>query len=261
MLFWDAGKAPEEVAPYDIDWSARLGSDTIIASNWEIVGGDSPAAGTLALGAMAFTTTRTQITLSGGNLGVTYTLKNTVTTSGGGAPLIELVQLPVRYPTYTGSLATVADALQWLGQSSDPDGKITRLLSGVSTQIQSFLGYNIAQTSYTRTFDGQGTRQLFVPDLPLVSVSSLTIDGVAIPQPTPPAIRPSRPTSCRRRWNGPRCCGPWVRCRSRATSSRCTPVTPDTTSAPRAAPRRMPRRFRSRHRSTASSPAIAASSA
>lgn len=182
MLFWDAGKAPEEVAPYDIDWSLRLGAETIVSSDWEIVGGDSPAAGTLVLGAKTNTTTRAQIVLSAGNLGVTYTLKNTVMTSGGGLPLIELIQLPVRYPTYAGSLATVADALQWLGQTSDTDGKIARLLSGVSTQIQNFLSYNVAKSSYTRTLDGEGTRQLFLPERPLVSVETLTIDGLSIPK-------------------------------------------------------------------------------
>jgi hypothetical protein len=82
-----------------------------------------------------------------------------------------------------GNLTTIANALQWVGQTSDPQDLVARLVAAASTAIQNWLGYQVApQTSYTRIFDGQGTYKLFVPDLPLVSVQSLIIDNVTIPQ-------------------------------------------------------------------------------
>ena len=49
MLFWDSGKAPAEVADYDVDWTLRLAGDTIVGSFWAITAGDAPASGTLAI--------------------------------------------------------------------------------------------------------------------------------------------------------------------------------------------------------------------
>jgi hypothetical protein len=181
MLFWDSGKAPGEVADYDVDWTARLGADTIVASTWAIVGGDAPASGTLAINSNIFTTTLTKVFLSAGNLGVTYTLVNTVTT-GAGDTLTEQIQLPVRNPPTASSLTTLANAMQYLGVAQDDDGKVGRIVNAISTQIQAWLGYQVAQQSYSRTFNGQGTRKFFVPDLPLVSVQSLTINGQTIQQ-------------------------------------------------------------------------------
>lgn len=182
MLFWDSGKAPAEVADYDVDWSLRLAGDTIVSSSWAITGGDAPASGTLAINSSSFLSTLTKVVLSGGNLGVTYTLVNTVTTAASGVPLIETIQLPVRNPVAVNNLTTPANAMQWLGVTADDDGYIARVVATISTEIQKWLGFQVAQTSYSRTFDGHGTRKFFVPDIPLASVSSLTIDGVSIPQ-------------------------------------------------------------------------------
>ena len=179
MLEW-IGKAPTEVADYDIDWTARLSGDTIVSSSWAITGGDAPASGTLAMNSNLFLATLTKVVLSAGNLGITYTLVNTVTTEAGDT-LVELVQLPVRNPSVANSLTTLANAMQWLGVTSDDTGLIARILAAISTEIQNWLGFQVAQSSYARSFDGQGTRKFFVPDIPLVSVQSLTIDGVSIP--------------------------------------------------------------------------------
>ena len=59
------------------------------------------------------------------------------------------------------------------------------MIGVVSRQIQTFLGFNVLQASYTKAFDGQETRRFFVPDIPLVSVSSLIINGITIPRATP----------------------------------------------------------------------------
>jgi hypothetical protein len=72
-------KAPGETVDYGIDWSDRLGSDTITNSTWSISGPDSA----LTEGASNNTTTDTEIRLVGGTLGNQYSVKNTVITFGG----------------------------------------------------------------------------------------------------------------------------------------------------------------------------------
>jgi hypothetical protein len=72
-------KAPGETVDYGIDWSERLGDDTITNSTWSISGPDSA----LTEGASNNTTTATEIRLVGGTLGKQYSVKNTVITFGG----------------------------------------------------------------------------------------------------------------------------------------------------------------------------------
>jgi Fe-S cluster biogenesis protein NfuA len=85
-----------------------------------------------------------------------------------------------------GNLTTLDRALQWLGQTSDPQDLVARLISATSQQVETFLGYSVLQAAYTRTFNGQGLRLMFVPDVPLVSVQSLIINGQTIPQGSAP---------------------------------------------------------------------------
>jgi hypothetical protein len=80
------------------------------------------------------------------------------------------------------NLTTLDRALQWIGQGSDPQDLVSRLISATSQQVETFLGYAVLQASHTRTFNGEDLRLLFVPDVPLVSVQSLTINGNTIPQ-------------------------------------------------------------------------------
>lgn len=181
MLLWDDGKSPTEVADFDIDWTVRLAGDTIASSSWSITGGDTAAAGTLAVSSSSFTATLAKVVLSAGNLGVLYTLANTITTAAG-QTLVESVQLPVRSALSSGNLTSLANAMQWLGVKQDDDGKVARLIAVISAQIQNFLSYQVAQATYTRTFNGQGSRSFYVPDLPLVSVSSVIVNGASIPK-------------------------------------------------------------------------------
>lgn len=80
-----------------------------------------------------------------------------------------------------GNLTTLDRALQWLQQTSDPQDLVARLITAVSTQVQNWLGYQVMRASHARTFNGEGTRKLYVPDLPLISVQSLVIDAMPIP--------------------------------------------------------------------------------
>lgn len=176
MLVWSGGKWPVDQEPYNIDWTTTLAGDTIAASTWSVISGD----GVLTIAANSFSSTQTQVSLAAGTEGATYTLQNVITTAGG-KTLSERVQLPMGVGPQPGDLVTLARVLEWLGLTSDTDCAVQRIISGISAQVTNYLGYSLAKASYTRTFDGEGTRMLFVPDLPLVSVSAVTIDGLTIP--------------------------------------------------------------------------------
>lgn len=84
-----------------------------------------------------------------------------------------------------GDLVNDTTALSFVG-GNDPCGVIPLLVSAASAQIQNWIGYQIAQASYTRTFNGSGGRTLFLPDRPVVSVASVTVDGISIAASTSP---------------------------------------------------------------------------
>lgn len=71
-------KDSDEVLDYILDWSARLSSDTISTSSWAIASGSG-----LTIDSDSETTTTTTVWLSGGTVGTTYTLTNTIVTAGG----------------------------------------------------------------------------------------------------------------------------------------------------------------------------------
>jgi hypothetical protein len=76
-------KDPAEVLDYTIDWTLRLAGDTIISSTWAALPGGSAL--TIGTGgqAPAFITNMTKLWLSGGTIGQSYNLKNTITTAAG----------------------------------------------------------------------------------------------------------------------------------------------------------------------------------
>lgn len=69
-------KDPQETRLFKMDWSAHLGTSTITASSWEV-----PAGLTLVANGIVEGSTKTYLTLSGGEAGRTYILTNTVSTS------------------------------------------------------------------------------------------------------------------------------------------------------------------------------------
>jgi hypothetical protein len=92
MLVWEGGKGPDEQAPFDIDWSARLlAGETILTSSWSITDGDEA----LVLVSNDFIGNRTQVMLSGGTPCAVYTLQNEISTASCPS-LTEKVQLPMR---------------------------------------------------------------------------------------------------------------------------------------------------------------------
>jgi len=85
-----------------------------------------------------------------------------------------------------GDLVTLAQGLASLTLGSDPGNVVAALISSVSTQIQNFLGYQIASATYTRTFNGIGGLKILLPDRPITAVNSLTIDTVSVSLAVPP---------------------------------------------------------------------------
>lgn len=76
MLRWPS-KDPDEVLDYRVDWSARVGTDDVIATTeWEVPDGITKDSDTND-------DDSTTIWLSGGELGTTYTLLNRITTDDG----------------------------------------------------------------------------------------------------------------------------------------------------------------------------------
>lgn len=71
-----AVKADEGIKSYGIDWSPFLNGDTITTSTWTLQSG-------ITLVTESNTTSIALVTISGGTLGTTYTVKNTIVTAGG----------------------------------------------------------------------------------------------------------------------------------------------------------------------------------
>ena len=82
-------------------------------------------------------------------------------------------------------LTTLANVKQWLNLSTDTmDALLARLLLAVSAFIQGpeGIGYQVASQDYDLTLDGRGGDVLALgAKPPLTAVSSLVIDGTAIP--------------------------------------------------------------------------------
>lgn len=79
-------------------------------------------------------------------------------------------------------LTTVAAVKQWLGvTSADHDTLLASLVSGVSAWIQSRIERVILSAVYAETRNGDGRDVAFVVNTPLTAVSSVKVNGVAIP--------------------------------------------------------------------------------
>ena len=75
MLVWPF-KDPNEVLDYVIDWSERLGDDTITGSTWTVPTG-------ITKDSDSSTDTATTIWLSGGTAGAQYVFTNRIVTAAG----------------------------------------------------------------------------------------------------------------------------------------------------------------------------------
>lgn len=83
-------------------------------------------------------------------------------------------------------LATLAQVKQYIGNASDAtdDSLLTALIESASARIERDCSRTFDLTQYSEIHDGDGSRRLTVRNSPLVSVSSLIINGRTIPQST-----------------------------------------------------------------------------
>src|ERR1700693_1500023 len=81
----------------------------------------------------------------------------------------------------SGDLTTLAAVKAYLG-SPPSDAILSRLITAISGLVTATLNRSfLTPRSYTRQFDGTGTRALVIPEWPLLNLASLTISGTVIP--------------------------------------------------------------------------------
>ena len=89
--------------------------------------------------------------------------------------------------TDPSDLTTVADLAAWLGLSSpseDTQAQLQRLVTAASNWIQQVINRTVRSLAYTETRDGHGGDRMILANGPVSSVSSVTVDGAAIPKAT-----------------------------------------------------------------------------
>lgn len=100
----------------------------------------------------------------------------------------------------TYDLTTLAAAKAWLGippATTTSDDLIQALITAASRYLLNYLSRgNILSASYTDRFDGTGwgQRSLLLPRWPVTSITSLLVDGQAIPAGSPPSASAPSPS-------------------------------------------------------------------
>lgn len=85
-----------------------------------------------------------------------------------------------------GDLTTIQAARSWLGQTNDLDDvNLQRAISATSAQIESFCSRKFSATDWIERYDGNGKPTLTLKHFPIISVTSLVVDGYAIPAADP----------------------------------------------------------------------------
>jgi len=80
--------------------------------------------------------------------------------------------------------AELSDLKAWLNINdnvNNDDAVLTNLLSAATGLIIRYLGWDLTTQAYTQTFNGNGRDRVMLSNYPITAVSSVTIDGVAIP--------------------------------------------------------------------------------
>jgi hypothetical protein len=91
-----------------------------------------------------------------------------------------------------GDLTTLANVKSWFAPplaTTTDDALLQRLVTAASQFIQTWLDRSVGAQSYTETRDGTGGTRLAFANTPVTTVSSLSVDGLAIP-PAPDAVSP-----------------------------------------------------------------------
>jgi hypothetical protein len=91
-----------------------------------------------------------------------------------------------------GDLTSLANVKQYIGIATavtTDDLLLSRLISALSTFVQSWLSRTILSASYTDTVDGVGGSKLQFANYPVTAVSNLLINGRAVPAAAVPAVQ------------------------------------------------------------------------
>lgn len=81
-----------------------------------------------------------------------------------------------------GDLTTLAAVKEWLGETAATDAMLGRLISVASTAIQNHLNRpSLAPTAYDTTFDGHGGPTIVPKNYPIIAVTAVEMNGIAIP--------------------------------------------------------------------------------
>lgn len=79
-------------------------------------------------------------------------------------------------------LCALSDVKTYLGTTTtNTDAALTALITSVSATIENFCNRTFAQADYTDTYNGTGKSALYLREGPITAVSSVTVDGLAIP--------------------------------------------------------------------------------
>lgn len=82
-------------------------------------------------------------------------------------------------------LTTLDNVKAWLNLTATADDDmLTRMITALSSYIQSWLNRQLASQSYTEVRDGAGKGTLTLANYPVTAVASLTVNGVAVPYAT-----------------------------------------------------------------------------
>lgn len=84
------------------------------------------------------------------------------------------------------ALATLAQVKEYIGNSADntDDALLTRLLDASAELLERSCNRVFASASYTETRDGNGQSFMVFANRPITAVSSVSVNGTAVPQST-----------------------------------------------------------------------------
>ena len=82
----------------------------------------------------------------------------------------------------SAALTVLATCKAWLKiTTSTGDSLISSLIAGVSAAASIYCNRNFGSASYTEIYSGEGTRTLFLKNRPCTAVTSMTLNGLAVP--------------------------------------------------------------------------------
>lgn len=168
-------KNPNEDKTISIDFTDELNGETISSVSWS---------SDLTEDSVSNTDTVAKITVSGGVNGLSYSLLATVTTSAGNTAIKSVSVIVSEEPAEAADgLTTVARVALEMGITDEAElYRIAQLILDATDMIALYCNRStFKRQEVVEKFVGNGRNLAFVNHLPIVSISSITMDGVTIP--------------------------------------------------------------------------------